>query len=174
MEFIYQSKLNLVRHQKTKNMKSLKITLFLVFAAMTGNYAQEQKEINFHLSPETVEVYDFETSTKSNKGSRFQYEFEDDYTVKLTNKVYKIQLFYKAAKSETIQKGVSKILDGSDTSIGYEKMVWKKTNQSGKAIYEVELKDNKLRIEVIREQMNDEAYDTLNALGQEFIKNANS
>lgn len=155
-------------------MKNLIVTFLLVVATITGNYAQEQKKTSFYLSPETVEVYDFETSTKSTKGTRFQYEFEDDYKVKLTNKVYKIQLFIEESKSKAAQKAVSKILDGDDASIGYGKMVWKKTNQDGKPMYEVELKGNKLKIELIREQMNEEAYETLNALGKEFIKRANS
>lgn len=155
-------------------MKNLHVTILLVVATISGNYAQEQKKTNFYLSPETVEVYDFEAGTKSTKGSRFQYEFEDEYTVKLTNKVYKIQLFFEESKSKVAQKAVSKILDGDDASMGYEKMVWKKTNQNRKPVYTVELKDNKLKIEIIREQMNDEAYDILNALGKELINKTNS
>lgn len=154
-------------------MKNLRIIVLLVIAAITSSYAQEQKKNSFLLSADTVEVYDFETSTKSTKGTRFQYEFEDDYTVKLTNKMYKIQLFFDAANSKAIQTTISKILDGEAVT-GYKKMVWKKTNQNGKQMYEIELKDNKLKIEVTREQINTEGYNTLNELGQKFIKEINS
>ncbi|MFK7811969.1 MAG: hypothetical protein AB8B59_05710 [Maribacter sp.] len=152
-------------------MKNLKITLCLLILTITGIYAQELKTNTFLLSPEKVKLYEFETSTK---GAHFEYEFEDDYTIKLTNKVYKINLYFKEGDREVVQKTVSKILDGKDTSKGFKTMVWKKTTQSGKPLYLVELKENKLRIEVVRKQMDAEAYKTLNSLGQEFIKKINS
>jgi len=154
-------------------MKNLKITLCLLISAITGIYAQEKSKTNFFLSAETVEVYDFEASTKSTKGKSFQYEFEDDYTVKLTNKVYRIRLFFDDVKNVKAKEAISEILDG-EVITGYKKMVWKKTNQKGKQMYEIELKDNKLKIEVIREQMNTEGYNTLNRLGQKFIEETNS
>ncbi|MFK7811226.1 MAG: hypothetical protein AB8B59_01955 [Maribacter sp.] len=152
-------------------MKNLKITLCLLILTITGMYAQEENTNTFLLGPEEVKLYKFETSTK---GSHFEYEFEDDYAIKLTNKVYKISLFFEESDREVVQKTVSKILDGKVTSSGFETMVWKKTSQSGKPMYKVKLQDNKLRIEVTRKQMDDEAYKTLNSLGQEFIKEINS
>lgn len=155
-------------------MKNLKITLCLVIATITGVYAQKVKKTSFLLSPEEVEVYNFEASTKSTNGAHFEYEFEDDYSVKLTNKVYKISLFFNKTKTEAAQKAISRILDGKNTSSGFEKMVWKKKTLNGKLMYEIELKNNKLKIELIRKQMNVEAYDLLNALGREFIAEINS
>ena len=153
-------------------MKNLKITLLLVTLSITGSiYAQKNKINTFLLSPEKVKLYEFEASTK---GSHFEYELEDDYTVKLTNKVYKISLFFEAADSDTVQNTVSSVLDGKDISKGFETMVWKKTSSNGKPMYKVELKNNKLRIEIFRRHMNSEAYVLLNNLGQEFIKKINS
>lgn len=151
-------------------MKNLKITLCLFILSFTGICAQETKTNAFLLSPEKVQLYEFETSTK---GSHFEYQFEDEYTIKLTKKVYKVSLFFEEGDREIAQKTVSKILDGKDISKGFETMVWKKTSQSGKSMYKVELQDNKLRIEVTRKQMDAEAYKTLNSLGQEFIKEIN-
>lgn len=152
-------------------MKNLKIILCFLILTITGMYAQEEKTNTFLLGPEEVKLYEFEASTK---GSHFEYQFEDDYTVKLTKKVYKISLFFEATDKEAVQKAVSKVLDGNDAASGFETMVWKKTSQNGKPIYKVELKDNKLRIEVFRKQMNTETYATLNILGQEFIKEIKS
>lgn len=152
-------------------MKKLKITLCLLILAITGIYAQQEKTHTFLLGPESVKLYEFEASTK---GSHFEYEFEDDYNIKLTNKAYKISLFFEAAEMEAVQKVVSKVLDGKDFNYGFATMVWKKTSKNGKPMYKVELKDNKLRIEIFRKQMNAETYAILNNLGQEFIKEINS
>lgn len=134
-------------------------------------FAQQKKEVAFQLSSEAVKVYDYESSTK---GVSYEYQFEDDYTIKLTNKAYKINLFFEKDEIEAVQKAVSKVFDGSTTSSGFKTMVWKKTSQEGKPSYQVELKDNKLRIEVMRKHMDDEAYRTLNHLGEEFIRVINS
>ena len=151
-------------------MKIKKITLCLLILAITGIYAQEKNTNTFLLSPEKVRLYEYEAATN---GPHFSYRIEDDYTIRLTNKVYKISLFFKVTDREAAQKAVSKVLVGKDTSSGFDTMVWKKTSQNGKQMYKVELKDSKLRIEVFRKQMNTEAYTLLNNLGQEFIKEIN-
>jgi len=155
-------------------MKNLKITVLLIIAVITSTYAQEQKKVNFLLAPKTVEVYDFKEQTVATNGTHFTYEFEDDYTVKLTNKMYKIQLFFEDAKSIDAQKAVAKFLDGTDTKMGYKKMVWKKTNQNGNQMYKIELKDKKLKIEIFRAYMDANAYAMLSNLGKKFIEVTNS
>jgi len=152
-------------------MKNLKIALCIAIMAITGIFAQQEKDHNFLLSPEMVRVYDFEASTN---GVHYEYQFEDDYTIKLTNKTYKINLFFKENQVGAVQKVVSKVLDGKDTTSGFKTMVWKKTTQEGKPTYKVELKDNKLRIELTRKNSDDKVYTTLSNLGQEFIKVINS
>ncbi len=151
-------------------MKNLKLTLSLIILSIMGVFAQQEKKGTFFLSPETVKIYDFDASTK---GVQYEYQFEDDYTVKLTNKAYKINLFFEEGQIEAVQKAVSKILDGSNTSSGFKTMVWKETTQDGNPMYKVELKNNKLRIEVTRKNSDDEVYKTLSYLGQEFIKAIN-
>lgn len=151
-------------------MKNLKFTLGLILLVITGVFAQEEKNQVFYLSHETVKIYDFDASTK---GVTYEYQFEDDYTVKLTNKAYKINLFFEHGQLEAVQKVVAKVLEGNDVSSGYDKMVWKKTAQNGKLKYKVELKDDKLRIEIARKNSDDEVYEVLNHLGQEFIKTIN-
>ncbi|MEP3208358.1 MAG: hypothetical protein ABJN95_04165 [Maribacter sp.] len=152
-------------------MKNLKITLCMVVLAVLGVSAQKTKNNTFHLSPEMVKIYDFETSTK---GVHYEYQFEDDYTVKLTNKAYKISLFFEDGQIEAVQKAVSKVLDDNRTSSGFKTMVWKKTAHDGKPTYKVELKNNKLRIELTRKNSDETVYKTLSTLGQEFIKAINS
>ncbi|MDB4292918.1 hypothetical protein N9954_05870 [Maribacter sp.] len=151
-------------------MKNLILTIGLTLVVFSSVMAQ-QKEDTFLIAPEMVQIYGYEAATK---GSLYEYEFEDDYTVKLTNKVYKINLFFNNNMKEVVQKAVSKILDGEDVSSGYENMVWKRTAQNGKRMYEVELKDSKLYIQVIRKHMNSEGYETLNKLGKAFLKEINS
>ena len=152
-------------------MKSLKITLCVAVFAIAGAFAQQQKNDMFLLSSEAVKIYDFEASTK---GAHYEYQFEDDYTVKLTNKTYKINLFFEEGQIETVQKVVSRVLDGNSTSSGFKTMIWKETTQDGKPTYKVELKGDKLRIEVTRKNSDDDVYKTLSDLGQEFIKAINS
>lgn len=151
-------------------MKNLKVTLCMAVMAIYGVFAQQNNTDTFLLSPEAVKIYDFEASTK---GMHYEYQFEDDYTVKLTNKAYKINLFFEKGRIEAVQNVVSSILDGSNTSSGFETMVWKKTAQDGKPAYKVEIKNDKLRIEITRKNSDDEVYETLNQLGQEFIKTIN-
>lgn len=143
----------------------------MVVLTIAGVFAQETNNNTFLLSPERVKIYDFEASTK---GVHYEYQFEDDYTVKLTNKAYKISLFFEDGQIEAVQKAVSKVLDGHKTSSGFKTMVWKKTAQDGKPSYKVELKNNKLRIELTRKNSDDMVYKTLSSLGQEFIKAINS
>lgn len=151
-------------------MNYLKITLFFVLATSAGMSAQTN-ENRFEIGPENVKVYAFEAATK---GSLVEYEFEDAYTVKLTNKVYKINLLFEASKSEQLQRVVSSILEGTDAPSGYGKMVWTRAASKGKPMYTIELKDNKLKIEVFRKRMDAEAYHMLNTLGQESIAAINS
>ncbi|QCX01747.1 hypothetical protein FGM00_17095 [Aggregatimonas sangjinii] len=146
-------------------MNYFKITLFFVLVTIADMSAQT-KDNTFKIGPENVKVYSFEAATK---GSLVEYEFEDAYTVKLTNKVYKINLLFEASKSEQLQQVVSRILEGTDASSGYGKMVWTRTASKGKPMYTIELKDNKLKIEVFRKRMDAEAYHMLNTLGQESI-----
>lgn len=152
-------------------MNNLNITLCILVLAIAGVFAQEEKNNTFLLSPEEVKIYDFEASTK---GVHYEYQFEDDYTVKLTNKAYKVSLFFEDGQIEVVQKVVSKVLDGTSSSSGFKTMVWKKTAEDGKPAYTVELKNNKLRIELTRKNSDDEVYQTLSYLGQEFIKAINS
>ena len=134
-------------------------------------FSQQEKNDSFFLSPESVKIYDFKTSTK---GVHYEYQFEDDYTVKLTNKVYKINLFFDEGQIDAIQKVVSKVLDGNNTFSGFKTMVWKKTAPDGKLAYRVEVKNSKLRIEVTRKNSDSEVYKILSQLGQEFIKSIHS
>lgn len=152
-------------------MKNLIITFCMAVLAITGVLAQQEKNKSFLLSNEAVKIYGFEASTK---GVSYEYQFEDNYTVKLTNKVYKINLFFEEGQIEAVQRVVSEVLDGNNTSSGFKTMVWKETAQDGKSKYKVEIKNNKLRIELIRKNSDDEVYETLNHLGQEFIKTINS
>lgn len=152
-------------------MKNLKFTLCLAIFVAFNAFAQQENNQAFLLSPQAVKIYDFEASTK---GVHYEYQFEDDYTVKLTNKAYKISLFFPKGKIETVQKVVANVLEGNNTSSGFTSMIWKKTNQDGKAKYKIEVKDDKLRIEIIRKNSDAEVYETLNKLGQEFIKAINS
>ena len=134
-------------------------------------FSQQEKNDSFFLSPESVKIYDFKTSTK---GVHYEYQFEDDYTVKLTNKVYKINLFFDEGQIDAIQKVVSKVLDGNNAFSGFKTMVWKKTAPDGKLAYRVEVKNSKLRIEVTRKNSDSEVYKILSQLGQEFIKSIHS
>lgn len=147
-------------------MKNIKITICLLCIGLTTLTAQE-KEPKFNLSAEEVAVYDY---TVSAKGAQFDYQFEDDYTLKLTNKVYKIKLFFEKSKTATVQRALSKIMDGDAATAGFDKMVWKKTLANGKPIYEIALKDNHLLIHIKRKQMDDQAYERLTSLGRQFLK----
>jgi len=151
-------------------MKKLTVTLCMVLFAIANAFAQDSNDA-FLLSSEAVKIYDFEASTK---GVHYEYQFEDDYTVKLTNKAYKVSLFFEEKDSEAVQKVVSKVLDGNTTSSGFKTMVWKETTQNGKPRYSVEIKNKKLRIELVRKNANDAVYKTLSYLGQEFIKALNN
>lgn len=142
----------------------------MVLFAIANAFAQDSNDA-FLLSSEAVKIYDFEASTK---GVHYEYQFEDDYTVKLTNKAYKISLFFEDNAIDLVQKVVSKVLDEHNTSSGFNTMVWKETTQNGKPKYTVELKNKKLRIELIRKNANEEVYKTLSYLGQEFIKAINN
>ncbi|TMM58827.1 hypothetical protein FEE95_05190 [Maribacter algarum] len=152
-------------------MKNLKITICMTVLAIASVFSQEEENYSFLLSSESVEIYDFKASMK---GAHYEYQFEDVYTVKLTNKVYKINLFFDEGQIDKIQKVVSKVLDVDTISSGFQTMVWKKTAPDGKLAYKVEVKKNKLRIEVTRKNSDSQVYNLLSQLGQEFIKSINS
>ncbi len=151
-------------------MRTIKITVCILCMGLTALTAQE-KEPKFNLSPEEVVVYDYTVSTK---GVQFDYQFEDDYMLKLTNKTYKIKLFFDEKKKEAVQLALSKIMDDDVATTGFERTVWKKTLDNGKPVYEVELKENQLLIHIKRKQMDDEAYERLTNLGQRFLEAINS
>lgn len=142
-------------------------------AAIVGVFAQdeEEKEHQFHLSAESVNVYGFEADTK---GSRFEYEFEDDYSLKITNKVYKVALFFEKSQKEAVQKVVSTMLDDGDTTTGFEKMSWKKTTKEGKPMHEVKVEEGKLKITVYRKQIDTTGFAVINKLGKAFLKEINN
>lgn len=149
-------------------MKTIKITLYILCLGLTTLTAQEEPK--FKISAEALELYDDMITTT---GLRFEYQVEDEYTLKLTNTIYKIKLFYEEEKKEAVQLALSKIMDGNAATTGFDKMVWKKTLANGKPVYEVELKDNQLRIHIKRKEMDDEAYEKLTSLGQRFLETIN-
>ena len=147
-------------------MKNLKTTLCITMLALVSVFGQQEKDDIFILSPEEVKIYDFNTSTS---GLHYEYQFEDDYAVKVTNKVYKINLFFNEDQTEIVQETVSKILEGHNNSSGFKDMVWKKTDIEGQPVYKVEVRSKKLRIEAVRQRMDFRSYRALNHLGQEVI-----
>ncbi len=155
-------------------MRKSTSTIMLLIVATIGLFAQKKEQdekFTFHLSPEMVKVYDHESATT---GFTLIDVFEDEYNLKLTKKLYKVRLKFAADKMPEVQKLVSEILDGNKESSGYETMVWKKTTSPKRPMYEVELNDNKLKIKVYRKEMNAQAYQVINDLGEAFLRKINS
>ncbi len=154
-------------------MKNIVITIGLVLAVVISVFAQDEqaKENQFHLSADMVNIYGFEADTK---GSRFEYEFEDDYNLKITNKVYKVALFFEKDQREAVQKVVSSVLDEGEAAAGFEQMSWKKTTKNGKPVHEVNVVDGKLKITVYRKQIATEGFAIINELGKAFLNEINN
>lgn len=152
-------------------MKKIRITISLMVFVLMGISAQEKENTIFQLGPEMVRVYDYEGESKIKpKGITLVSVFEDDYSLKLTNEVYKVNLFFARSKKEQVEKAVLKVMDGENASGKYDTMVWKKTSRSKIPMYEVYLVRNKLKIRINRELMDKEAYGVINQLGEEFLK----
>lgn len=151
-------------------MKTIKITMYILCLGLTTLTAQEEAP-KFKISAEALELFD---DTITTTGLRFEYQVEDEYTLKLTNNIYRIKLFFEERKKEAVQIALSKIMDDNTTTTGFDRMVWKKTRANGKPVYEVELKDNQLLFHIRRKEMDDETYKRLTSLGQEFLVTINS
>ncbi len=154
-------------------MKHIAITIMVVFGSMIGVFAQDDHttENLFYLSADMVNVYGFEADTK---GSRFEYQFEDDYTLKITNKVYKVALFFDQDQREAVQKLVSSVMGNGEATSGFEQMSWKKTAENGKTMHEVKVEDKKLKITVFRKQIDVAGFAEINELGKAFLKEINN
>jgi hypothetical protein len=122
----------------------------------------------FNLAPESVTVYG---STSDTKGFTLIDEFDDHYSLKLTNKLYKVNLFFEMGKKEALNNIITRILGNKESPD--KQMIWIKTNANKKLIYTIELAELKLKIKIYRKKMDASTYTTLNQLGNEILKEIN-
>ena len=152
-------------------MKKVLITIVYMVLAIPAIFSQEiDEKLRFHLAPESVIVYGSESETK---GFTLIDEFEDNYSFKLTNKLYKVNLFFDLGKKETLRHVITKILDTIDSSENPKQLIWKKTNVKRKPVYTIELAERKIKIRLYRKRMDTETYGIINQLGKRILEEIN-
>lgn len=149
-------------------MKKLLLALIILCTTMSILYSQNMEDtLIFHLAPESVTVYG---SSSDTKGFTFIDEFDDHYSLKLTNKVYKVNLFFDKNKKEALNNTITRILGNKESRDDQKKMIWIKTNSNNKPIYTIGLEELKLKIKIYRKKMDASTYTTINQLGNEILK----
>ena len=153
-------------------MKKVLITIVYIVLAIPAIFSRENAEKpRFHLAPESVIVYGNASDTK---GFTLIDEFEDNYSLKLTNKLYKVNLFFDLEKKETLRNVIKKILDTIDSTENPKQLIWKETNVRKKPIYTIELADRKLKFRIYRKRMDTETYGIINHLGKRILEEINN
>ena len=143
-----------------------------IFIAIPVIFSQEKEEKNrFYLTPESVIVFGSESDTK---GFTLIDEFDDNFSLKLTNNLYKVNLFFDMEKKEVIRNVITKILDTKDSLEDPKQIFWKKTNDKKKPVYTIELAERKLKIKVYRKHMDTYHYATINRLGENILEEINN
>jgi hypothetical protein len=152
-------------------MKKLLLTLVSLSTTLSTLYSQNIEDtLIFHLAPESVTVYG---STSDTKGFTLIDEFDDHYSLKLTNKLYKVNLFFDMDKKVALKNIIIRILGNEESRDDQKKMIWIKTNINKKPIYTIELAELKLKIKIYRKKIDASTYATLNQLGNEILKEIN-
>ena len=153
-------------------MKKLLLPLIFLCTTMSILYSQNMEDTQiFHLAPESVTVYG---SSSDTKGFTLIDEFDDHYSLKLTNKLYKVNLFFEMDKKEALNSTITRILGNKESRDDQKKMIWIKTNSNKKPIYTIELAEPKLKIKMYRKKMDADTFVVINQLGNEILKEINN
>ncbi len=153
-------------------MKQLLLAMIFLCTSTPSVYSQvKEEQLIFHLAPESVTIYG---STSDTKGFTLIDEFDDHYSLKLTNKLYKVNLFFDTGKREALNNIITRVLDTSEWPEGQKQMIWKKTNAKKKPVYTFELADRKLKIKIYRKNMDASTFTAINQLGNEILKEINN
>lgn len=145
-----------------------KISMLLLFASISLLKAQVINT-GFYMGADSVQVYDYSRKIVD-RGIFLDDTFEDNYNLKITNKVYKVRLNFPSHMKEEVQKLTSKILDDTNSSNGFKTMEWKKNKGVKNEMYQVRIAKGKLRFKVIRANMDQASYALLTAVGQTFLR----
>ncbi|MGB5436239.1 MAG: hypothetical protein WBM98_10150 [Maribacter sp.] len=150
--------------------KKILLALVLICIMLPKIYSQAKEDSRvFLLTPDSVTVYG---SVSDTKGFTLIDEFDDHYSLKLTNRLYKVNLFFPKDRKEALNTIVTRIL-GAGESLKNQK-IWKKANSNKKPEYTIAMTDGKVKIRIYRKQMDAETYASLNELGGTILEEINN
>ena len=150
--------------------KKILLALVLICITFPKIFSQDKEDSHvFLLTPNSVTVYG---SVSDTKGFTLIDEFDDHYSLKLTNKLYKVNLFFPKNKKGALNTILTRIL-GTGESLKNQKS-WKKANINKKPEYTIALTDRKVKIRIYRKQIDTETYAILNELGETLLKEINN